>query len=241
VGHQIEGAVTARTGEAVQRLAASAERLDAAADHMTAIDERVEAGLARARNAAREAAVEHAGAVRGELDAVVAEIRATAGRFDAAVSEMDGLRRTVLGYLADRDRIVERDRDELLVELLDEFVEGMSRREARRAAGRMAEARDRARDKRDADRFRQLEQQGGPRTSPSRTISPADIIVPAAPREDGAPVADEPSAAGDPAEQEPGTMPPGEAEAASGRRTCEVCGFVAKTPGGLSAHKRKHA
>jgi hypothetical protein len=201
---------------------------------------------------------------------------------------VDDLRTGIIGYLTERDAALERERDRVLVDLLDEFVEGMGRREARRAAGQAGEARDRARDRRDAARLRQLMTEG--RLSPAAGRN-ADAL-PALTAREGPPAQDGPgqdgpgqagpgqdgpgqdalgtdamghgtgqagTAAGDPSDAHPteaATPDTHPSEAATpdaddtgpidlpapqgDGRTCPDCGFVAKTPAGLSAHRRSH-
>ena len=63
----------------------------------------------------------------------------------------------LLAYLADRDRVLERERDRVLHEVLEEFAVGLTPRERRAVASRVGEAVDRHRDGRDAARFRRTQ------------------------------------------------------------------------------------
>jgi hypothetical protein len=114
-------------------------------------------------------------AALGVLDEVRAEVERAMSGLAAAVSDQtaaidsvhgalgSGAERLVaagqslLAYLADRDRKLERERDSVLHELLEEFSQGLSPRERRAVASRVAEAVDRRRDSRDAARFRRRE------------------------------------------------------------------------------------
>jgi hypothetical protein len=63
----------------------------------------------------------------------------------------------LLAYLAERDRWLERERDRVLHELLDEFGQGLTAREAKAVSSRVTAALDRRRDARDADRWRRAQ------------------------------------------------------------------------------------
>jgi hypothetical protein len=242
VGERIAERTGARTEGAVERLDSSAGRLESAIDRVGGIEASVEEVLGRATGAAREAAAEQATAVRDELATAVGELRRTVEQLSGSAGGMEELRRDLVGYLTERDAALEAQRDRLLVELLDEFVEGMSRREARRAAGQATEARDRARDRRDAARLRQLVADGQVGSAGGRV--PGTATAPADPPPAPTPP-DEP--AEDPV-VEPVAQPQtaldlggdGEGAPAPDNRTCGDCGFVAKTPAGLSAHRRVH-
>jgi hypothetical protein len=63
----------------------------------------------------------------------------------------------LLAYLGERDRWLERERDRVLHEVLDEFAEGLSAKERKAVASRVGEALDRRRDVRDAARYRRTQ------------------------------------------------------------------------------------
>jgi hypothetical protein len=122
---------------------------------------RVDAVVEDGRTAARavlsevQAEVQHAMAdLRAALDGQVAAIGNVTGYLDGGTNRLVAAGQSLLGYLGERDRILERERDRLLREVLEEFAEGLSPRERRAVASRVGEAVDRRRDARDASRFR---------------------------------------------------------------------------------------
>ncbi len=120
------------------------------------VEQRIADAVQRATEEARAVAAEEAGRVRDELAAAVARLSDTAQQVAASNAAVDELRSDLVDYLRARDQALERDRMQLLIDLLDELAEEMPRKDARRLANQAAEARDRARDRRDADRFRDL-------------------------------------------------------------------------------------
>jgi hypothetical protein len=122
---------------------------------------RVDAVIEDGRTAARsvlsevQAEVHRATAdLRAALDGQVAAIGNVTGYLDGGTNRLVAAGQSLLAYLGERDRMLEKERDRLLHEVLEEFAEGLSPRERRAVASRVGEAVDRRRDARDAARFR---------------------------------------------------------------------------------------
>jgi hypothetical protein len=163
-----------------------ATRLDALEARLTRIDEALAgigaglealtSGLASAGEAADGALGAEMSSLRGDLAdaiqelhgqvescvdraggtveaALVADRTASAADLAATRTEMGEL----VGYLAERDKWLERERDRVLHEVLAEFAQGLSGRRRRGLSGRMHEIVERRRDARDAQRYRRLE------------------------------------------------------------------------------------
>jgi ABC-type transporter Mla subunit MlaD len=92
--------------------------------------------------------------LRSALDGQVAAIGNVTGYLDGGTNRLVAAGQSLLAYLGERDRMLEKERDRLLHEVLEEFAEGLSPRERRAVASRVGEAVDRRRDARDASRFR---------------------------------------------------------------------------------------
>jgi hypothetical protein len=121
------------------------------------VDAVVEDGRAAARSVLSEiqAEVHRATAdLRAALDGQVAAIGNVTGYLDGGTNRLVAAGQSLLAYLGERDRMLEKERDRLLHEVLEEFAEGLSPRERRAVASRVGEAVDRRRDARDAARFR---------------------------------------------------------------------------------------
>jgi hypothetical protein len=108
-------------------------------------------------------------AFREQVEAALEDVRTTlAEHADVARSSAEllggGTSRLVtaghalLGYLAERDRLLEHERTQTFHEVLDAFTEGLSARDRRATAARLSDAMERRRNARDAERYR--EQQG---------------------------------------------------------------------------------
>jgi type IV secretory pathway VirB10-like protein len=106
--------------------------------------------------------------VQKEVDTALAEMKASlakqvkaledlAGGLGGGTNRLVGAGQALLAYLGERDRWLERERDRVLHEVLDEFAQGLSAKERRAVSSRMGEALDRRRDARDAGRFRRTE------------------------------------------------------------------------------------
>jgi hypothetical protein len=109
------------------------------------------------------------GAVQDELKSGLADIsRSLSGQFtaisgvtgtlDGGTERLVGAGQALLAYLGERDLWLERERDRMLGEVLDDFAQGLSGHSRRTLSNRVRTALDRRRDARDAERFRQ----GGP-------------------------------------------------------------------------------
>lgn len=88
------------------------------------------------------------------LEGQIAVIATATGTIGGGTDRLVAAGQALLAYLAERDRILERERDRVLHEVLEEFAEGLSPRERRAVASRVGEAVSRHRDSRDAERFR---------------------------------------------------------------------------------------
>jgi hypothetical protein len=102
---------------------------------------------------------------RAAAEGVLADVQATLAEQAEAIGTVTGTigggterlvaaGQALLAYLADRDRALERERDRVLQDVLEEFAVGLTARERRAVASRVGEAVDRHRDSRDAARFR---------------------------------------------------------------------------------------
>jgi hypothetical protein len=88
------------------------------------------------------------------LEGQIAVIANATGTIGGGTDRLVAAGQSLVAYLVERDRVLERERDRVLREVLDEFAEGLSPRERRAVASRVGEAVDRRRDTRDAERFR---------------------------------------------------------------------------------------
>jgi hypothetical protein len=129
------------------------------------VTEQLRGDIAAELAAARAAVEQRLDEVRDATDAQLTEVRGALSEQNAALrSAVDGLTagidriavagRGLLGYLAERDRLLEAERDEMLHAVLDEFAEGLSAKERRTLSSRFGAALDRRRDARDAQRWR---------------------------------------------------------------------------------------
>ncbi|MGN6474011.1 MAG: hypothetical protein ACTHK4_10255 [Mycobacteriales bacterium] len=84
----------------------------------------------------------------------VAAIDGVTGTIGGGTERLVAAGQALLAYLADRDRTLERERDRVLREVLEEFAEGLTPRERRAVSSRVGEAVERHRDSRDAARYR---------------------------------------------------------------------------------------
>jgi hypothetical protein len=121
------------------------------------VDAVVEDGRTAARSVLTEIQTEVQRAMsdlRDALDGQVGAIGTVTGYLSGGTDRLVAAGQSLLAYLGERDRLLERERDRVLHEVLDEFAEGLSARERRAVASRVGEAVDRRRDARDAARFR---------------------------------------------------------------------------------------
>jgi hypothetical protein len=160
------------TGELVTGLQQSVARLDGTLSELQRDwRPRVDAVVAEGRAAAQsvlEAARAEVGEALAEVRVALADmttsqaaqvktIRTVTGTLDGGTERLIGAGAALLGYLGQRDRRLERERAQMLREVLEEFAEGMSTKERRAISGRLGEALDRRRDARDAGRFRRTQ------------------------------------------------------------------------------------
>jgi BMFP domain-containing protein YqiC len=177
------------SGERVASLEAIVTRVDATlsalqSDWRPQVDAVVAEGRAAAQGVLDQ--------VHSEVDAALATMSTALSSQAQALTEVTGslgggtdrlvtAGRTLLAYLGERDRLLERERDRVLHEVLDEFAQGLSAKERRAVSSRMGEALDRRRDARDAERFRRTEA-GKPAIeipeAPAALSQLADPIVP---------------------------------------------------------------
>jgi hypothetical protein len=101
------------------------------------------------------------GEVAGSVDRQTEAVRAVAELLGGGTNRLVTAGQSLLGYLADRDRLLENERTVAILEMLDEFAEGLSAKDRRAMSGRLAEALERRRNARDAERFR-AQQSGQP-------------------------------------------------------------------------------
>jgi predicted nuclease with TOPRIM domain len=122
---------------------------------------RVDAVVAEGRASAQSVLEE----VQAEIDRALSEmtetlaaqvktVRSVTGSLGGSSERLISAGQALLAYLGERDRWLERERDRVLHELLDEFAEGLSAKERSALASRVGEALDRRRDARDAARYR---------------------------------------------------------------------------------------
>jgi hypothetical protein len=83
-----------------------------------------------------------------------AAIRGVTGTLGGGTDRLVGAGQALLSYLGERDQWLERERDRMLHDVLDEFAQGLSGRGRRSLSSRMRNVVDRRRDARDAERFR---------------------------------------------------------------------------------------
>ena len=110
--------------------------------------------LGKALSEFRSAAREEAASVRRELAEAVTRADEAGAALAASVAETERMRSTLVDYLRERDMELERARDGLLADLVEDFAEGLGKREAQRAGEKLGAARERSRDRRDARRYR---------------------------------------------------------------------------------------
>jgi len=124
-------------------------------------DRRTDAAIDLARKAAEAAVVDF----RAQVNATVGELRRSVEQNTAKVGEANGYLagattrlaqagEALVAYLAQRDQILEAERDRTLHEVLDEFASGLSAKERRGLAAKVGDSLDRRRDARDAERHR---------------------------------------------------------------------------------------
>jgi len=149
-------------GKRIRGLQDSVLRLDSTlADLQADWRPRVDAVVAEGR-ASAQSVLE---AVQAEIDKAMSEmsetlaaqvktVRGVTGSLGGSSERLIAAGEALLAYLGDRDRWLERERDRVLHEMLDEFAAGLSAKERKAVASRVGEAIDRRRDARDAARYR---------------------------------------------------------------------------------------
>jgi hypothetical protein len=161
--------------ETIEHLRAEwSARSDAAADNARRSAEGV---LAEFRQEAESVIVE----VAGSVDRQTESVRAVAELLGGGTTRLVTAGQSLLAYLAERDRLLESERTQAILEVLDEFAEGLSAKDRRAMSGRLSEALERRRNARDAERFR-AQQAGQPAvdlpTPPADLASLAGPLVP---------------------------------------------------------------
>ncbi len=92
--------------------------------------------------------------VRSELARAVEGVEDASSGISSGTDRLSRAGRVLVGYLEQRDRLLEAERDQVLHEVLDSFAAGLSSKERTALAGRVGDAVSRRRDSRDADRYR---------------------------------------------------------------------------------------
>jgi hypothetical protein len=92
--------------------------------------------------------------IREALDKQTAAVRDHGELLTGGTGRLVAAGHALLGYLAERDRIVEDERTQSFHELLDAFADGLSAKERRKTSERLSDALERRRNARDADRYR---------------------------------------------------------------------------------------
>jgi uncharacterized coiled-coil protein SlyX len=120
--------------------------------------------------------------VRGELARGVQEVAHAREGLDAQSTRLADAGRVLVGYLEQRDRLLEAERDRVLHDVLDSFATGLSSRERTALASRMGDAVARRRDARDAERYRtsltgSAPDRPGPGLPPELTLIETEDVV----------------------------------------------------------------
>jgi hypothetical protein len=140
-----------------ETLAANAAEVRGALDDgLVALRGALDDGTATLRDAVRD---DLAG-VREALADCTDALRSATGELTGGVEQLATAGRGLLGYLVERDRLLEAERDEMLHALLDDFADGLSSKERRALRARLGDALDRRRDARDAERWRAAQPAG---------------------------------------------------------------------------------
>ena len=124
-------------------------------------DRRTDAAIDLARKAAEAAVVDFraqvaatVGELRRSVEANTAKVGEANGYLSGATARLAQAGEALVAYLAQRDQILEAERDRTLHEVLDEFASGLSAKERRGIAAKVGDSLDRRRDARDAERHR---------------------------------------------------------------------------------------
>jgi len=92
--------------------------------------------------------------VREELARAAAELQGARDGLESGTDRLSRAGTVLVGYLEQRDRLLEAERDRVLHDVLDSFAAGLSSRERTALAGRVGDVVARRRDARDAERYR---------------------------------------------------------------------------------------
>ncbi len=153
-------------------------------------------------------------------------------RLDEASTGLVRLESQMVGYLRERDRMLATERERLVADLAERLGPAVAaRKDGGRLLGGLLPS---------ANRRREPETQALPRPAAPRGAQQA-VRPPGLPKREntgstnpGLPPVDNPLLVGEPAR----ARRPGRGTQAL--PACEVCGFIAKSPGGLAAHRRTH-
>jgi hypothetical protein len=143
-------------------------------------------------------------------------------RLDAACGSFARLESQMIGYLRERDRMIAAEREWLISELVERLGSAAGRKDSGRLLGGLRSVSSRRRDS-----------EPPPISSPARpqqAVRPPAQAIPT----DASGRARGNSLMGG------GTPPPRRLGAPGPLPSCDVCGFIAKSPGGLAAHRRTH-
>ena len=111
----------------------------------------VAAGVVREIRAEVEAQLE---GVREELARTADGVADARTGLDEGTDRLSGAGRALVGYLEQRDRLLEAERDRVLHDVLDTFAAGLSAKDRAGLSSRISDAVARRRDARDAERYR---------------------------------------------------------------------------------------
>ncbi|MCW2613794.1 MAG: hypothetical protein JWN08_788, partial [Frankiales bacterium] len=92
--------------------------------------------------------------VRTELARAVDGVEDASSGISTGTDRLSRAGKVLVGYLEERDRLLEAERDRVLHDVLDSFAAGLSSKDRSALAGRVSDAVARRRDARDADRYR---------------------------------------------------------------------------------------
>lgn len=93
-----------------------------------------------------------------EMHRLSDKLRQTNRRITESNSRVEAMHESLIAYLASRDQALERVRDQVLLDLMNEIGEGMKSRDRNRLTDALKEADQRRKDRRDAERWRKLQQ-----------------------------------------------------------------------------------
>ena len=137
---EVRGQVESTVGTANSAIAATLDQHGAAAHSvLEAVEGEVKAGL---------------GEMSRSLANQLGAIRGVTGTLGGSTERLVGAGQALLAYLGERDQWLERERDRVLHDVLEEFAAGLSGRGRRSLTTRMRDVVERRRDSRDAERYR---------------------------------------------------------------------------------------